>query len=1027
MTNQHTKILCGAVAAVACAFTALAQGSGATLSEAQLTEEMYYINFLQNELRMPDIAGEVIADLKAKYPGDEALTVKIKVAEMQGLLSQGKFDEVQKVIDAIKDKKSVEYWALVLAKADSYYAFGRYDESSQLYQKFFTAFPTPPAALTTFFRDSAYRYAQMLILRGKKKEALKTYQLLSKIKLDENAQRAVWSDIAELNLQLAPLEKDPKVKSAMMKEADALASKLLWNQDVFFGKAIVFKAHCLLMQGKVAAAQQMVEDYMPQLKTIHDALREMDPDGTHGELRMSPMPQCRYMLATLLWNSVKEEMKKEKPDKDKITDLLLGERDATTRKRKGNGAYNHFLNVFLRFPESQWAVDCGNKTEEIAKFIKEQYGKSIRNNVTPEQIAKVRKMQFGNAQTVFRSGQYKNAIEELRVVLNKFPEVPEAVPALADLAFCYLDAPSDVADPLMAEMVTGYLAERFCENSSLMKDAGDQLRRIAEHYGEMGDKLKRAEVYQIFLRNYPAHYAAGSTAWNFAETDFAASNYTAALSFYQTITEVYTNSTYYLPSINRIAQIYGEMGDVTNELSWLNTYVEKLKASDLPGHALVAGSFRLAEAQRQFGVMQKKELESGEGLSDEEKAALQKAYLTSLVKAAMGFNNVVKMLETPEKYQQNDKEKQSNAELKENATFLSAISRMLMSHPNADMQKKLRQGAIDAFEAYMKAYPQGKYASRVQMQIGTLHTVNQDVENAQKAFDKLARDYPNSDEAKNSVPMQAEALMEMGLKGEAVVKYRQMFAAGGNYSEGQFLKAGDALRGAREYDAANQAYDKVLAKTKEIALRARALIGKIECQIGLKKYADAHKSIDTFLKDKELGRTRQFIDANRLLVDVASEEGRVERNDQERVRLFNIAVKALQTVRAYGTPRGEDGKPKAVSEWSDAERRADAELKLKSSEVVLDQLAAEKKLGLDDKVEETRGRAIVAFEGMLMSMKKNDPAIAPVLEKVYYDCIPLVLEHKQNADAAEYCKEYLNLFPNGKYVTEVKTWLSQAQ
>ncbi len=60
-------------------------------------------------------------------------------------------------------------------------------------------------------------------------------------------------------------------------------------------------------------------------------------------------------------------------------------------------------------------------------------------------------------------------------------------------------------------------------------------------------------------------------------------------------------------------------------------------------------------------------------------------------------------------------------------------------------------------------------------------------------------------------------------------------------------------------------------------------------------------------------------------------------------------------------------------------------------------------------------------------MKKNDPAIAPVLEKVYYDCIPLVLEHKQNADAAEYCKEYLNLFPNGKYVTEVKTWLSQAQ
>lgn len=1027
MTNQHTKILCGTVAAVACALAACGQDSGATLTEEQLTEEMEYINILQNEFRFPDIAEEVIANLKAKYPGDEALAARVKVAEMQGLLSQGKFDEVQKVIDAVKDKKSVEYWALVLAKADSYYAFGKYDESAALYQNFFAAFPKPPAALETFFRDSAYRYAQMQILRGKKKEALKTYQLLSKVKLEENAQRPVWADIAELNLQLAPQEKDAKVKAAMMKEADALASKLLWKQDVFFGKAIVFKAHCLLMQGKVAAAQQMVEDYMPQLKIIHDALREDDPDGSRGDLRLSPMPQCRYLLASLLWDEVRAEMKKEKPDKAKILDLLLGERDESTRKRKGNGAYNHFLNVFLRYPESQWAVECANKAEEIAKFITEQYGKTVRTNVTPEQIAKVRRMQFANAQTVFRSNQYKPAIEELSAVLNKFPEVPEAVPALADLTFCYLDAPSDIADPLMAETVTGYLAERFCENDKLMKDAGDQLRRIAEHYGEMGDKQKRAEVYQLFLRNYPSHYAAGSTAWNFAETDFAASNYTAALSFYQTITEVYTNSTYYLPSISRIAQIYGDTGDPTNELVWLNTYVEKLKETDLPGHALVAGSFRLAEAQRQLGVSQKKEWESSEGLSDEEKAALQKTYLTSLVKAAIGFNNVVKMLETPDKYQQNDKEKQSNAEIKENATFLAAISRTLMSHPNAATQKKLRQGAIDAFEAYMKAYPQGKYASRVQMQIGTLYTVNEDVENAQKAFDKLARDYPNSDEAKNSVPMQAEALMDMGLKGEAVVKYRQMFAAGGNYSEGQFLKAGDALRGAREFDAANQAYDKVLAKTQEIAFRARALIGKIQCQVGMKKYADAHKSIDTFLKDKDLGRTRQFIDANRLLVDVASEEGRVERNDQERVRLFNVAVKALQTVRAYETPRGEDGKPKAMSAWSDAERRADAELKLKSSEVVLDQLAAEKKLGLDEKVADTRGRAIVAFEGMLMSMKKNDPALAPVLEKVYYDCIPLVLEHKQNADAAEYCKEYLELFPNGKYVTEVKTWLSQAQ
>lgn len=41
---------------------------------------------------------------------------------------------------------------------------------------------------------------------------------------------------------------------------------------------------------------------MPQLKTIHDSLREQDANGSAGLLRMGPMPQCRYLLALLLMN-----------------------------------------------------------------------------------------------------------------------------------------------------------------------------------------------------------------------------------------------------------------------------------------------------------------------------------------------------------------------------------------------------------------------------------------------------------------------------------------------------------------------------------------------------------------------------------------------------------------------------------------------------------------------------------------------------------------------------------------------------
>ena len=79
--------------------------------------------------------------------------------------------------------------------------------------------------------------------------------------------------------------------------------KLLWKSDmgVVFGRAVALKAHIEMLRGKVEKAQFLVNDYMPQLKEIHDTLLEQDPKGTKGYLRMSPVPQCRYLLAKMLW------------------------------------------------------------------------------------------------------------------------------------------------------------------------------------------------------------------------------------------------------------------------------------------------------------------------------------------------------------------------------------------------------------------------------------------------------------------------------------------------------------------------------------------------------------------------------------------------------------------------------------------------------------------------------------------------------------------------------------------------------
>ena len=119
---------------------------------------------------------------------------------------------------------------------------------------------------------------------------------------------------------------------------------------------------------------------------------------------------------------------------------------------------------------------------------------------------------------------------------------------------------------------------------------------------------------------------------------------------------------------------------------------------------------------------------------------------------------------------------------------------------------------------------------------------------SQEAFEKLSKNYPGSEEARNSVPMLADALMDMGLRGEAVAKYREMFTVAGRYSAGQYMNAAEALLASKEYPLALQGYDKVLDDTDELNLRASALIGKAKALIGQKKYAAARKILDDFVK-----------------------------------------------------------------------------------------------------------------------------------------------------------------------------------
>ena len=122
METKNNFVVSGCVrhvfACVGIGFMACALSSTAYADD--LSDELKFIDELQR-LRMPDIAETIIEETRKRFKPAEypEVTTQLKVREIQGLLWQGKFDEVQKMVDAIKDKNSEEYWALVLSMADS--------------------------------------------------------------------------------------------------------------------------------------------------------------------------------------------------------------------------------------------------------------------------------------------------------------------------------------------------------------------------------------------------------------------------------------------------------------------------------------------------------------------------------------------------------------------------------------------------------------------------------------------------------------------------------------------------------------------------------------------------------------------------------------------------------------------------------------------------------------------------------------------------------------------------------------------
>ena len=991
----------------------------------ELEAEIAYVEALVN-YGFPDLAGPVIEATKKKWPEAE---VRFFAIEIRGMLALGQFEAAEKKIAALPDRKSTKYWAARLEVANNYFGRGQKAECMKIYDEFFSVFPKPPKEIRKFYMDACYAHGQLLIGDKQFVKAAERYSaLLKQLQSGSDEWCNLACETAEIYLRLAA-DANKGSKADYLKAAGKIADKLLWQieKPVYFGRAVSMKAHVEQLKGKIENASAIIDEYKPQLLELHNQIVEFDPEGKMGLLKQSPLPECLYLQAKMLWDeALAESKKKPKRDDERIKSLMFGPKK-DGKRQSAKGAFGMATTVFLNYETSAWAPAAGDLSEEIKAFAEKEYGAKIKTRVTPEQIAKVRAAQFKDANEKFLQQQYREAIDAYYAALARYPEFPESVMAVENIASCYLDLILETDDEKKkeeyrtdADAVEGYLAERFAgaKDKAIMTAAGDATVRLAAKETQYKNPARADRLYTEFFTNYRRHPTAATLAAAKAMEMQKAERYDDAIKYWGIIATCYTNAQVYASALAQLSYCHGKTGDKKAEIDYITKYldVETLKIRQLQAR------FQLAQMYQKDGLSILASAETNstpEGVeADERRGTAQ------IIRAVKNFNGFTTEVDAALKDPSTSKgDAAKYGELKEAAMFMAGVCWSRMNRPEKNL-KTYRERAAKSYEEYVAAFPEGKYAKICYVQLGTIYTALGDVMKSKDALDSLSQRFPDSDEAKNAKPRLAKNLIEMGMKKEGAEIYAEMLRTDGKYTAGQYVNAGEALIEGKSWDLANQAFEKAarLAGTNQVTTAAKARLGLAKTSWKQGSLAEAREALDLFLADPKMARMAIAADANFMLVEVASDQGRVEKDATMRGKCFGAAIGALKKVRQY---------------WAKKPQWEQDQLDLISGDVLVDRMKAEEAMDLKDEAKETCGKAAAVFQVFIQAhgpteshpIDKMDAGELANLERAYASMIPLFskLGAEQADRVMKFGQEYLDLFPNGKAHTTIANCMNQAK
>jgi TolA-binding protein len=353
-------------------------------------------------------------------------------------------------------------------------------------------------------------------------------------------------------------------------------------------------------------------------------------------------------------------------------------------------------------------------------------------------------------------------------------------------------------------------------------------------------------------------------------------------------------------------------------------------------------------------------------------------------KARVQFTELAEWLR-PERnpYGNTPEEIAANKETLEKAEYYIAFCIARLDAP-ADKLEQVRQIGMTRLREFIEKYPQSEMAPRAYNLLGKLHIELGDSAKAAEVYTELAEKYPDSSAGQGALYQLIKSASELGKTEIVDEAFGRMIANPGSYSPAQFAITGETMLDNGLYANAEQAFQQVLdSKTEERKLLERALFG-----LGRAKYENGESAAAVEMLTRLMETypdSSFFYDAKFILARSNLAEGDTDQAREDLRDVFRYAQDEL------------------------LRKEADYQLAL-----------IERQAG-------NLNRALAGFQRIALLSDPGDAELRPLMEKSLLQSIDLFNELEQFEEVIATCNQYLETFPRGASVEEVREKRRAAQ